>query len=66
MKIKRINKKFSINSIINEYALCDIVDISVLVVNLKEPTDVMKYGKPLRLRRGITKDSTDEIPIIIF
>ena len=26
----------------------------------------MKYGKPLRLRRGMTKDSTDEIPIIIF
>ena len=26
----------------------------------------MKYGKPLRLRKGIIKDSTDKIPIIIF
>ena len=35
------------------------------MVNLQEPTNVMKYGKPLRLRRGMIKDSTDKMPIII-
>ena len=63
---KNITKKFSINSIINECALCDIVDISMLAFNLQEPTTVVKDVKPLRLRIGVIKDSTDKIPIIIF
>ena len=63
---KKITKKFSIKSIINECALYDIVDISVLVFNLQELTTVVKDGKPLRLRRGMIKDSSDKMPIIIF
>ena len=38
----------------------------MLVFNLQEPTTVVKDGKPLQLRRGMIKDSTDKMPIIIF
>ena len=34
--------------------------------NLQEPTTVVKDGKSLRLRRGMIKDSTNKMPIIIF
>ena len=63
---KKIIEKFFINSIINECALYDIANISVLVFNLQEPTTVVKDGKPLWLTRGITKDNTDKMPIIFF
>ena len=46
--------------------LYDIVDISVPVFNLQELTTVVKDGKPLRLRRGMIKNSSDKMPIIIF
>ena len=38
----------------------------MLVFNLQEPTTVVKDGKPLQLRRGMMKNSTDKMPIIIF
>ena len=63
---KKTTKKFSIKSIINECTLYDIVDISVPVFNLQELITVVKDGKPLRLRRGMIKDSSDKMPIIIF
>ena len=63
---KKITKKFSIKSIINECTLYDIVDISVPVFNLQELTTVVKDGKPLRLRRGMIKNNSDKMPIIIF
>ena len=63
---KKTTKKFSIKSIINECTLYDIVDISVPVFNLQELTTVVKDGKPLPLRRGMIKDSSDKMPIIIF
>ena len=34
--------------------------------NLQEPTTVVKDGKPLSLRRGMIKDSTNKMPIKIF
>ena len=63
---KKITKKFSIKSIINECTLYDIVDISVPVFNLQELTTVVKDGKPLRLRRDMIKNNSDKMPIIIF
>ena len=39
----------------------------MLLFNLQEePTTAVKDDKPLRLRRGMTKDSTDKMPIITF
>ena len=63
---KSITKKFSINSIINKCALYDIVDISVLVFNLQKPTTVVKDGKPLQMKKGMIKGSTNKMPIVIF
>ena len=41
-------------------------NISALVFNLQEPITVTKDGKLLQLRGGMTKDSTDKMPIIIY
>ena len=34
--------------------------------NVQELTTVVKDGKSLRLRRGMIKDSTNKMPLIIF
>ena len=38
----------------------------MLVFNVQELTTVVKDGKSLRLRRGMIKDSTNKMPLIIF
>ena len=38
----------------------------MLAFNLQEPKTVVKDGNPLQLKRGMIKDSTDKMPMIIF
>ena len=63
---KSIPKKSFINSIVNQCAFYGIVDISVLVFNLWEPTSAVKNVKLLQITKGMIKDNTDKMPIIII
>ena len=55
-----------INIFINQCGLCDIFDITRLIFKREEPVIVMKNGKELRLRKDVTKDSTDNMTVVIF
>ena len=63
---KSTTKKSFINSIVNECAFYGIVDISVLVFNLWEPTSVVKNVKLLQITKGMIKDNIDKMPIVII
>ena len=49
-------KPFTVQQVINEFAIYDIVDISGLVYNLQQETTSQKEGALLRIRKGIMKD----------
>ena len=51
---------------INEYAIYDIVNVTGLVYNLQKEAEHEKDGKPLRIRRGMIKDETRTIEIVLF
>ena len=59
-------KPFTVQQLINECAICDIVDISGLVYNLQQETTNQKEGAPLRIRKGIMKDETGSIDMVLF
>ena len=59
-------KPFSVQQVINECAIYDIVDISGLVYNLQQETTNQKEGAPLRIRKGIMKDETGSIDMVLF
>ena len=42
------------------------MDVSRLVCNLQEETTNQKEGATLRIRKGIMKDQTESIEIILF
>ena len=51
---------------INECAVYDIVDISGLVYNLQQEATYRNEGAPLRIRKGIMKDQTRSIEVVLF
>ena len=51
---------------INEYAIYDIVDVTGLVYNLQTEVEHDKDGKSLLFRKGMIKDETRSIEIVIF
>ena len=51
---------------INECAIYDIVDISGSVYNLQQEATHQNEGAPLRIRKGIMKDQTGSIEIVLF
>ena len=59
-------KPFTGQQVINECAIYDIVDISGLVYNLQQETTNQKEGAPLRIRKGIMKDETGSIDMVLF
>ena len=59
-------KPVTVQQVINECAIYDIVDISGLVYNLQQETASQKEGEPLRIREGIMKDQTGSIEIVFF
>ena len=60
------SKIFTTEQVINECAIYDIVDITGLVYNLQTETEHAKDGKPLRIRKGMIKDETGSIEIVLF
>ena len=60
---EKFSKNVSINHIIDECALYEIVDINALVFNLEEVVTIMKDNKTLRLRKGMIKDSADKMAV---
>ena len=59
------SKIFTIEQVLNECAIYDIVDVTALVYNL--PTEAKQEdGKPLRIRKGMIKDETGSIEIVLF
>ena len=58
---EKFTKNVIINYIIDECALCVIVDLNALVFNLEEVVTIMKNNKTLRLRKGMIKDSSDKM-----
>ena len=59
-------KPFTVQQVINECAIYDVVDISGLVYNLQQETTSQKEGAPLRIRKGIMKDQKGSIEIVFF
>ena len=59
-------KIFAIEQVINECAIYDIVDVTGLVYNLQTEAEHEKDGKPLRIRKGMIKDETGSIEIVLF
>ena len=59
-------KQFTVQQVINKCAIYDIVDISGLVYNLQQETTNQKEGAPLRIRKGIMKDETGSIDMVLF
>ena len=60
------SKCFTIEQVINECAIYDIVDVTGLVYNLQTEAEHEKDGKPLRIRKGMIKDETGSIGIVLF
>ena len=60
------SKIFTIEQVINECAIYDIVDVTGLVYNLQTEAEHEKDGKPLRIRKGMIKDETGSIKIVLF
>ena len=60
------SKIFTIEQVINECAIYDIVDVTGLVYNLQTEAEREKDGKPLRIRKGMIKDETGSIKIVLF
>ena len=56
----------TVQQVINKCAIYDIVDISGLVYNLQQETTNQKEGAPFRIRKGIMKDQTGSIEIVLF
>ena len=54
-------KPSTVQLVINECAIYDIVDISGLVYNLQQETTNQKEVAPLRIRKGIMKDRTGSV-----
>ena len=52
---------FTVQQVINESAIYDIVGISGLVYNLQQERTNQKDGAPLRIKKGIMKDHTRSI-----
>ena len=61
-KFERRKFTNNVSPFISKCALCDIVDITALAINLEEIVSVMKDGKELRLRKG----STDKMAVAMF
>ena len=59
-------KPFTVQQVINECPIYDIVDISGLMYNLQQETTSQKEGAPLRIRKGIMKDQIGSIEIVFF
>ena len=51
---------------INECAIYDIVDVTGLVYNLQTEAEHEKDGKRLRIRKGMIKDETLSMEIVLF
>ena len=67
LKGKHYNQKFfTIEEVINECAIHDIVDVTGLVYNLQTKAEHEKDGKPLRIQKGMIKDETGSIEIVLF
>ena len=60
------SKIFTIEQVLNECAIYDIVDVTALVYNLPTEAKQEKDGKPLRIRKGMIKDETESIEIVLF
>ena len=66
LKGKHYNQKIlTIEEVINECAIY-IVDVTGLVYDLQTKAEHEKDGKPLRIRKGMTKDETGSIEIVLF
>ena len=61
-----VAQTFTVNQIINECALYDIINTSALIFNLQDEIQVQKDGKSLRLRKASLKDHTDIISAVFF
>ena len=57
---------FTIKQVINECAIYDIVDVNGLEYNLQTETEHEKDRKTLRIRKGMIKDETWSIEIVLF
>ena len=57
---------FTIEQVINECAIYDIVDVTGLVYNLQTEAEHEKDGKRLRIRKGMIKDETLSMEIVLF
>ena len=51
---------------INECALYDIVDVTVLLYNLQTKAEHEKDVKTVRIRKGMIKDETGSVEILLF
>ena len=60
------SKFFTIEQVINECAIYDIVGETGFAYNLQTEAEHEKDGKPLRIRKGMIKDETGSIEIVLF
>ena len=60
------SKFFTIEQVINKCAIYDIVDVTGLIYNLQTEAEHEKDGKPLRIRKGMIKNETESIEIVLF
>ena len=56
----------TVESIMNEHAIYDIINIHGLLYNFQDEETVTKDGKPLRIKKGMLKDETDAIQVVFF
>ena len=56
----------TIEQVINECPIFDIVSVKGLVYNLQDETTVKKDDKPLRMRKGMIKDQDAKISLVLF
>ena len=57
---------FTIEQVLNECAIYDIVDVTSLVGNLQTEAEQEKDGKTLRIRKEMIKGETGSIEIVLF
>ena len=61
-----LSKFFTVEQVINECAVYDIVDVTGLLYNLQTKAEHEKDERPVRIRKGMIKDETRSIEILLF
>ena len=61
-----LSKIFTVEQVINECAVYDIVDVTGLLYNLQTKAEHEKDEKPVHIRKEMIKDETRSIEILLF